>query len=374
MKWQTTLIAALIVVVYAVIGGVIFHYLEKDNELRIQQQVNSEIADFIAVHPCIDIDDVVRVYKLMDLMFEGGLRFVNGSEIINTTRWDYQTAIFTAIELVATIGYHQAAPKSVGGRVLTICYAIIGIPLFMICIIAIGQLLNLIADLVIRLLSRCCFRKRHSSTVDQPVPPRGHWFGRRRGQVYRTVGIGVFGAILFILVPSAIFTKFEDWSYAEAVYYCFITLITIGFGDFVPGYGTPPSWLSAGWYRLAVGCWIVLLVGWFAGVVWSIYTSFYDVAERIESKVIETAEGTQPRAPPDVVVSQVGKTSVVSVVPPERKRIKKPKSSGKLAVSSGDRSVLYVKSSVPTSNNEPANNGVILDTNALAVKSTVIIG
>merc|ERR1719411_905913 len=37
----------------------------------------------------------------------------------------------------------------------------------------------------------------------------------------------VFGAILF--------AHWEDWSYLDGAYFCFISLMTIGFGDFVPG-------------------------------------------------------------------------------------------------------------------------------------------
>ena len=42
-------------------------------------------------------------------------------------------------------------------------------------------------------------------------------------------------AVLYFVAPVMIFQQYEGWSYAEAVYYCFITLSTIGFGDYVAG-------------------------------------------------------------------------------------------------------------------------------------------
>lgn len=41
-------------------------------------------------------------------------------------------------------------------------------------------------------------------------------------------------AVMLIFLPSCLFTYFEGWPYSISVYYSFVTLTTIGFGDFVP--------------------------------------------------------------------------------------------------------------------------------------------
>jgi len=39
----------------------------------------------------------------------------------------------------------------------------------------------------------------------------------------------------FCVIPAFIFSAVEKWTYQESFYYSFITLTTIGFGDFVVG-------------------------------------------------------------------------------------------------------------------------------------------
>lgn len=43
------------------------------------------------------------------------------------------------------------------------------------------------------------------------------------------------GSICFVLVPGILIANLEKWYYIDAIYYVFITLFTIGFGDFVAG-------------------------------------------------------------------------------------------------------------------------------------------
>ena len=39
---------------------------------------------------------------------------------------------------------------------------------------------------------------------------------------------------LFFALGALLFTAWEDWTFFEAFYFCFITSTTIGFGDMTP--------------------------------------------------------------------------------------------------------------------------------------------
>lgn len=44
----------------------------------------------------------------------------------------------------------------------------------------------------------------------------------------------VFLVVSYIVGGAFLFSDWEDWKYSDSAYFCFITLTTIGFGDFVP--------------------------------------------------------------------------------------------------------------------------------------------
>ena len=69
----------------------------------------------------------------------------------------------------------------------------------------------------------CCFGKKRDGSRSVGAKVCGDTF-------YIVIGVG-----LLIFVPGLIFMIMEEWSFLEGSYYSFITLTTIGFGDYVAG-------------------------------------------------------------------------------------------------------------------------------------------
>lgn len=94
-------------------------------------------------------------------------------------------------------------------------YALLGIPLTLVMFQSLGERIN---TFVKYLLHRA---------------KRG--LGMRRADVSMAnmVLIGFFSCISTLCIGAAAFSYYEHWTFFQAYYYCFITLTTIGFGDYV---------------------------------------------------------------------------------------------------------------------------------------------
>ena len=94
-------------------------------------------------------------------------------------------------------------------------YAIIGIPLCLVMFQSVGERLNYFASFCIQLFKKCV---RFKNT-----------------EVNQTEMVCVAGVLSFFVITggAAMFSHYEGWTYFNAIYYCVITLTTIGFGDYV---------------------------------------------------------------------------------------------------------------------------------------------
>lgn len=91
--------------------------------------------------------------------------------------------------------------------------------------------------------------------------------------------------VLYIMVGAMVFSVWEEWSFLESAYFCFITLSTIGLGDYVPGrtIKTTGSGSDEGHAQLIVCC-LYLVLG-----LAIIAMSFNLVQEEVAAKVKDIA-------------------------------------------------------------------------------------
>ncbi|KAL0275138.1 UNVERIFIED_CONTAM: hypothetical protein PYX00_003094 [Menopon gallinae] len=95
------------------------------------------------------------------------------------------------------------------------CYAIVGIPLGLVMFQSIGERLNKFSSVVIRNVKKLLRCKNVEASEINLIC------------VVTTL------SSLTIAGGAAAFSRYEGWTYFDSVYYCFITLTTIGFGDMV---------------------------------------------------------------------------------------------------------------------------------------------
>ncbi|EPY84343.1 hypothetical protein CB1_000482018 [Camelus ferus] len=137
-------------------------------------------------------------------------------------------------------GYGYTTPLTDAGKAFSIAFALLGVPATMLLLTVSAQRLSL-------LLTHAPL-----SWLSQ----RWGWDRRRAARWHLAVLLGVVVIICF-LVPAAVFAHLEEaWSFLDAFYFCFISLSTIGLGDYVPG--EAPGQPYRALYRVLVAAYLFL--------------------------------------------------------------------------------------------------------------------
>ncbi|XP_036449861.1 potassium channel subfamily K member 3 [Colossoma macropomum] len=197
-------------------------------------------------------------------------------------QWKFAGSFYFAITVITTIGYGHAAPSTDAGKAFCMGYALLGIPLTLVMFQSLGERINTFVRFLLHKAKKCA--------------------GLRRPEVSMAnmVTIGFFSCVGTLCVGAAAFSRYEGWSYFHAFYYCFITLTTIGFGDYVAlqkhnALHNDPHYVAFCFVYILMG---LTVIGAFLNLVVLRFMTMNAEDERRDAEQRALLSGDKQKAPP----------------------------------------------------------------------------
>uniref|UniRef100_A0A8C5J762 Potassium two pore domain channel subfamily K member 17 n=1 Tax=Junco hyemalis TaxID=40217 RepID=A0A8C5J762_JUNHY len=229
---------------YLGLGAVVLQALERPAEVQAAHNLLQQHWELLGNHTCLQGPALQRLIKGIIQAYKSGITLQGNTTSLG--KWDYSGSFFFSISAITTIGYGNLSPSTAVGRIFSIVFALFGIPLNLV-------LLNEIGHLMLLGVQHC------ASRLEEVF----HW-QNKASFLMKTCAL-VTGLLLFLLLPPLLFSDKEGWSYEEGFYYSFITLSTIGFGDYVIGMNPDRTYPS--WYKNVISLWILFGMAWLALVI-----------------------------------------------------------------------------------------------------------
>jgi len=205
----------------------------------------------------IDKSNKVKIISTVGTMFVllfGGAGAIYGIEGKNEeqetgsiTEWKYLNCLYFCTVTLTTIGYGDITPKTQGGKAFVVIYALVSLGVMAAAITTIGQIVVYRASQqkneffkVSKMFTKKLKRLTHMGEHEKrrAVKEISEMHLKDKKEKWYKWYLRIFGLLLLItmvmFIGAVAFHHFEGWTYADSVYYCFITLLTIGYGDFYP--------------------------------------------------------------------------------------------------------------------------------------------
>ncbi|XP_076297650.1 potassium channel subfamily K member 13-like isoform X2 [Lasioglossum baleicum] len=247
---------------YTFAGAALFQHFEADLETR-------QAAEFWKVYHAfrkqyLNWNNHTVLQRLDELLYAYGN--ASSAGIINKSRrWDFPGSLHFVFTIVTTIGYGNTAPQSASGKIAVIFYGFVGCSGGILFFNLFLERIITFLAWVLRLYHQYRLRKQSKSEPGRKYSLRtlrtleddsdlDQW----KPSVYWVMFYLLIFAFVVAGCAATVYVPLEDWGYLDAIYFCFVSFATIGFGDFVTTEKAHYSY--AYWYRLLnflfilVGC------------------------------------------------------------------------------------------------------------------------
>ncbi|XP_038237483.1 LOW QUALITY PROTEIN: potassium channel subfamily K member 6-like [Dermochelys coriacea] len=227
---------------YLLLGALLVSAIERPYESRLRAELRSLKAAFLRASPCLNESALEALWRrVLSANSRYGVSVLGGTgSARRLPAGTFASAFFLQHAWSPPLGYGYTTPLSDSGKAFCIFYALLGVPFTMLVLTATVQRLA-------RLF------------VHRPL----EYLQLRLGYSHQVLAQAHFLLLLlavlvaFFLLPAAIFSALEEtWSYLDAFYFCFISLCTIGLGDYVPG--EQPGQKLRALYKVSVTVYLLL--------------------------------------------------------------------------------------------------------------------
>ncbi|XP_038161190.1 potassium channel subfamily K member 6 [Cyprinodon tularosa] len=264
-------------IIYLLFGALAFSSIERPMEDKLRHDIERLKEEFLN-QSCVSAASLELFLNKVLTANKYGVSVLHNSSA--RSNWDLASSMFFANTLVTTVGYGHPTPLSDAGKAFSIVYALIGVPFTMLVLTAcVQRCMQPLVLAPVNLLQRSGLKPRPAT-------------------VLHFILLLIVVVLCFFLAPAAVFNVVEaSWSFLDGVYFCFISLCTIGLGDFVPA--AQPGQQYRALYQLAVM--VYLFVGLM--MMYLLLRTFHKMADvhglttllqlpRCEESVLE--EDTEP--------------------------------------------------------------------------------
>ncbi|KAM3594509.1 uncharacterized protein V6R79_009151 [Siganus canaliculatus] len=265
------LLLGLVYGAYVLIGGVIFWKLEGELGQKDISVILSNKNKLLTKYTCLNQEGLDAVAEVVQDASKVGLS-LKGNHTSDGF-WKFTSSAVFAATVVTTIGYGNMSPHSSAGQIFCVFFALFGIPLNMVVLNRVGKYMLAI--------------ERNVSDFLEVKTGRKRW-----ARFFIHLLSYLSGTALFFVLPMMVFQQYEGWTYSQTIYYCFITLSTIGFGDFVAD--SNPDKTYPEWYSVLMASWIFFGLAWLALII----NHSIDILERLNTHMKQWwGAGTQREEP-----------------------------------------------------------------------------
>ncbi|VDM25912.1 unnamed protein product [Toxocara canis] len=194
---------------YLLLGAAVFEKLESNDDLERRQEIQ-----LIASKMQKKYNFTRKDYELLQTIVIKSIPHKAGYQ------WKFAGAFYFATVVITTVGYVHSTPDTTSGKLFCMMFAMAGIPLGLVMFQSIGERVSTFIAFCLRKLRTRLMSKGFNITSE--ITPTHLLF------------VSLCIGMLVVLIGTYVFHRAERWTILEAYYYCFISMSTIGFGDYVP--------------------------------------------------------------------------------------------------------------------------------------------